>query len=439
MISLFEYLQNNLISICEVKNNGNQYLLNTLDEELDFFKEQFIIKKKTKKTDSDKTTCLQDELNISDESFEELYKYVSEHNLPAPFVANYGNKLHYVAFRRWFNESIQNDLNFTFNKNSRFFKQYHNTSLKEDGKFVPTAQDFEEIISFAYNAKYCKLKEDQNIEIVGINKSKSDKIISYYNTNKTIIDEIIDVLHSKCPSKQGYCKLKNIPGNKITKEWKEKGMYENKTVNGTPKTDIMSVDGKYLLSLKEYGGSQLMSAKINEAKATLLFATEYMKNEDEKNEVLILLSELFTVKDDYKTSESEKEDIFDEFGSKDLNGYTLSQMIKKDKEFAKRVEKSKAKGKYFENQLNELIINKYPEYKYGLFVEAMTGNHKFTQESKCSANFIFVWDDINTSNSKLYTIDEYYKHIEDSAKVTVDFKSWLTSNISGQTLKIITK
>ena len=49
MISLFEYLQNNLISICEVKNNGNQYLLNTLDDALDFFKEQFIIKKKTKK------------------------------------------------------------------------------------------------------------------------------------------------------------------------------------------------------------------------------------------------------------------------------------------------------------------------------------------------------------------------------------------------------
>jgi hypothetical protein len=42
-------------------------------------------------------------------------------------------------------------------------------------------------------------------------------------------------------------------------------------------------------------------------------------------------------------------------------------------------------------------------------------------------------------NTTIYSIDEYYKHIENKSKVTVDFKSWPTSNRSGQTLKIITQ
>ena len=81
----------------------------------------------------------------------------------------------------------------------------------------------------------------------------------------------------------------------------------------------------------------------------------------------------------------------------------------------------------------------YPNYKEALYKEAMTGLHKFTNESFCKANCVFVWDDININNNKIFTIDEYYKHIENKSKVSVDFKSWPSSNVSGQTLKIITK
>lgn len=439
MKTFVEYLTESLM-LLEGNNNGTQYLLSTLDEAKDFFKQEFVLKAKTKKRPQEETSNIQSELNISDESLEEIYKYVSEHHLPAPFVANYGNQSHYIAFRRWFNDDIQKQLIETpINKDSRFFKGYHNTNLKEDNKFVPSAQDYEELISFAYNLNYCKMDEDQSSSAAGIDSNKKDKMISYYNSNKKVLDQIVSVLHKAYPSPKGYGKLKSVKGNKIQKDWVDKGLYGSKKCNGTPKTDIMSLDGKHLLSLKEYGGSQLMSAKINEARATLLFATEYMKDDTEKNEVLALLAELFTVKEEHKTSTEEKEDIFDEFGSVDLNGYTLSQMVKNDPEFAKRVAKSKEKGKYFEKQLNELIINKYPDYKYGLFIEAMTGNHKFTEESKCAANAVLVWDDVDISHTKVYTPEQYYKHIEKDAKVAVDFKSWPTSNISGQTLKIITK
>lgn len=424
MKRLVEYIAENL-------SNKTTYLIKTTDECKEYLKRPINKKGET----------LQDSLGISDIDIEALYQYVNENNMPAPIVGCYNDTNFNTAFRRWFNENVQKQIinsdgdTFTFNKSSKYFKNYHNTRLKEDDKFVPTAQDMEEIISYAYNKIYCKMEDDENCKTVGINKNKQQNLINYYNINKTAIDGVIDVLHDKCPCSKGYGKLKNSNGKKITDEWED--LYESGKPNATPKTDIISLDNKYRISLKEAGGSQIMSAKIDEAKATLLFACEYI-NEEEKKEVLPILCNLLNINETDKKRKENAEAIFDEFGPNDLNGKTLSQMINDDKVFADRIAKSKEKGKLFQKQLNELIISKYPDYKKGLYVEAMTGNHKFTKESNCTANFVFVWDEIKKENTKMYTIDEYYDHIKDISKVTVDFKSWPSSNRSGQTLKIIT-
>lgn len=417
--------------IAESLSDKRVYLIKTPDECKEYLKRQI---NKTGET-------LQDSLGISDIDIDALYQYVNDNNMPAPIVGCYQDSNFGTAFRRWFNENVQKQIinsdgdPFTFNKSSKYFKNYHNTALKEDGKFVPSAQDMEEIISYAYNKIYCKMNDDENCKAVGINKNKKDNLVNYYNINKTAIDAVVSVLHDKCPCSKGYGKLKNFSGKKIKDEWAD--LYESGKPNATPKTDIISLDNKYRISLKEAGGSQIMSAKIDEAKATLLFGCEYIK-EEEKKEILPILCNLLNINETDKKRKENTEAIFDEFGPEDLNGKTLTQMIKDDKEFAKRIEKSKERGKLFQKQVNELIMDKYPDYKKGFYVEAMTGNHKFTEASNCAANYVFVWDEIKNENTKVFTIDEYYDHVKNKSKVTVDFKSWPSSNRSGQTLKIIT-
>lgn len=427
MKNLNEYIVENL-------SDHTVYLIKTADECKKY------LKRKIGKGD----TTLQDSLGISDINIDALYQYVNDNNMPAPIVGCYNNTQFGTAFRRWFNENVQCKIlnsehdSFTFNKESKYFKNYHNTGLKEDGKFVPTAQDMEEIISYAYNNLYCKMEDDANCNAVGINEKKRANIINYYIINKTSIDAIAKVLHDRCPCSKGYGKLKNFSKKNIKDEWAD--LYENGTPNGTPKTDIISLDNKnsYRISLKKAGGSQIMSAKIDEAKATLLFAVEPLE-ENIKCEVLPILCNLLNVNETDKKRKENTEEIFDEFGPEYLNGKTLKERMNEDAEFSALIKNSKKKGKDFEAQLNTLLSEYKTTYKKSFYIEAMTGNHKFTEDSKCAANFVFVWDDVKNENTKIYNVDEYYEHIKDDSNVVVDFKSWPTSNRSGQTLKIITK
>ncbi len=421
-MNLTQYILENVFEGLE---NNSIYLMKTADEAKQFFHRQV----KNKDT-------LQDLADISDEEIDAVYKYAQENNLPAPMVGCYQNSQFGFAFRRWFTPTIQaklivNDSGdiFSFNEDCKYFKGYHNTAMKESGIFVPNAQDYEQLISFAYNNYYDIFKNDKdNANACDINANKAENLINYYYKNQESFDIIAQRLHDVCPSTKGFGKLKT-KGQQVSSDWAD--TFKNTKPNSTPKTDVCSLDGKYKISLKENGGSQLMSAKIDEALATLLFGVEYnFLSDTEKTEVLAVLKTL--VNDD------NRDDLFKEFGPDDLKGKTLTQMQNDDPKFKQLVEDAKKKGKGFEANLNKLLKS-YPNYKKGFFVEAMTGNHKFVKNSLSAANYVFVWNEVNPQLSKVYTIDEYYNHIKDDSKVTVDFKSWPTSKRSGQTLKIITK
>ena len=117
----------------------------------------------------------------------ELYKYVEDNNFPAPIVGCYNNTKYNIAFRRWFTpnqqkkiivDNISFDLCFDFE--SKYFKGYHNTSLKEDARYVPSAQDFETIICFGYNKLFSDIDDDENIKLLGLNEAKGHDINNYY-------------------------------------------------------------------------------------------------------------------------------------------------------------------------------------------------------------------------------------------------------------------
>lgn len=444
MRSLKEYI---------IESFDNKFLIKTPEEAKKFLKKKY-----------KESITIQDIIKISDEDIDILYKYSYENNLSAPLVGSYSSN-NGIAFRRWFNNDvinkIRNDyddffIHFTnakenFGKNSTIFKGYHNTSLKEDGKYIPTAADFEELICFAYNYicyhidkikdnKKYKEKIDQICQLIGIDLNKKNKIVSYYESNSDTLNKMAQKLLEKCPCDKGYKKLKNTI-NDITNEWESLFKLDNSKPNKTPKTDIISIDGKYRISLKKSGGSQLMSAQTDEAKATLICSVDDVE-EKYKDKILdrLISQDMLNIMQDntksWKKRNEEIEDIFAMFGQEDLHGKTLTQMKKEDPEIMRRYEESRKKGKNFEVMLNELLKN-YPSYKSSFYIEAMSGKHKFGKDSFACANFIFVWNDIKPDKSTIYTPIEYYDLIKNKSKVVVDFKSWPTSNKSGQTLKII--
>lgn len=324
---------------------------------------------------------------------------------PAPIIANYNNVNGNFAVRRWVTElipGIEKEL-----KKSKKYKGAHNTNLKDiNGAWVPTAAQVESIISNAYNQinGICKLKK-----VEGENLTTSENVINYYIDNKEIYDKIASFIPS---GKSEIYKLPNQK-NSVTSKWKNLGNYTSSDkVDNTPKTDIVSKDGKYKISLKKKeGGAQLMSAGYCEARATLLTALENSEIKGEEAEELKKLLEprWFKAKLDKTISELKKE------GNKEIldaeeNIQSLKDLVIK-------------------------YVEKYPKFKKALYLEAATGNTKY-DSGISAANYVLVWSDSKPESTEFYKIEDYVEKLtKESVELLFVFKS--ANQNSWQTFRII--
>jgi len=387
--------------IFETSINGLKYLImdfeSSEDETLMSGSQFYDVSKKLQKT-------------ISKEDLKKIFQYAKDHkNLkeikarPEPLVANYGNKHLDFAFRRWVKDAIL-DLNIIIHGSKNI---YHNTNLKGNGEWVPTAQDMEDVISIGYN----------NVNKINkISESKDDKIeqiIKYYQDNKDIIDIIVKKI------KSGNSPLGKLPTKGIiaSEKWKTLGKFENiKNINNTPKTDIISADHKLKISLKEEGGSQLMSGGYHEALATILCAIEKSKCLEEAKELIASL------------------DIKWLTGFKDIDGIAKIKRNPNHKDY-ELIKNAETNGNKVQELLNNLIKNN-SKFEYELLYEAMTGLIKFGESNPASANYILVWNDKTPESSKFYTPEEYIKHLKESKiQYLINFKS--ANNNSWQNMRII--
>lgn len=436
MISLYNY-------ICEA--TGSQVFLIKTAEECNKFLDQYINKSNTTLRDA---LQKEDGLGLSEDMINALYEYTKDKNMPSPIVGCYGNTKFNIALRRWFNEKHQKEVfddgySFydCFNFNSKYFKGYHDTTLKEDGKYVPSASDFELIICFAYNKNYCKFDDAANASFVGIPKNKIEDIINYYNVNSDTLNVLVKTLEFVDKKHTGFRKLNTIT-SQISTQWSNFFKDEGCSVNATPKTDIISGDGKIKVSLKKAIGAQIMSAKAAEAKATLLFCINEISNKQKvsKEELHLIYEFLYQnlniVTGDKKKQENFNE-VFYEITADILGNRTLREFQEQNEEF---VGKIKENGKSFQTKLNKLFDD-IKDYKRAFLFEALTGTNKFVANSPSTANYVFLWDDVTLSDNYLYSVDEYCDYLmehQNKWNVTVDFKSWPRSNKTAQTLKIIT-
>ena len=411
MKSLIQFIKESLIN----ESSSDFLLLKTYEDAENYFKEY---PKQLEK------------FGITLEDIKHIYDIAVDYDKTAPFVGRYkSNKV--FAMRRWVdskldewrersgNNKIQEEWFWT--KIPGVYAGPHNTNLKEDGSYNPSAEDMESVVAFAVNKMLDSDFDDvQNIKFCLNNSSdkqtqKEENMLNYYQDEFKFINNCANVL------KQFGAKLHKLPSkDKSTHDWLELGSYDKTKdkPNDTPKTDLITSDRKYKISLKKAGGSQPMSGSYNEAKATILSAAKDCK----------LLEE------DYK----ELEQILSTPWAKlrgNQKGISL-QRIKGDQETKKLINDSEKTAKELTKYLNKkLTENK--DFMKALLIEAMSGNHKFGKNSNSAANCVFVWSNDASKNKFYPSIEKYVDHIlQNNLKVEIGWKTG--GSTSYQVLRIKT-
>lgn len=372
-----------------------------------------------------------EKFGITLEDIKYIYDIAAEYNKTAPFVGKYkSNKV--FAMRRWVDSKLDEwrersgnniiESEWFWTKIPGVYAGPHNTNLKEDGSYNPSAEDMECVVAFGVNKMLDNDLDDiQNIKYCTNDKSdrqtqKQENMLNYYQDEFKFINNCAKALI------QVGDRLHKLPStDKTTIEWEKLGSYketDNKP-NNTPKTDLITSNGKYKISLKKAGGSQPMSGTYNEAKATILCAAKDCNlSKEQYDELEQVLSVPWTKLHGNQKGISTQKSKGDQF-IKEMIGYA-EKTVKGVTEYLN----------------NKLIENK--DFMRALLIEAMSGRHKFGKNSDCTANCVFVWSDDNSKNKFYPSIEEYVDHIlQDKFKVVIGWKTG--GSTSYQALRIVTK
>lgn len=319
-----------------------------------------------------------------------VYEYAMEHDMPCPVIVDYKGKSGDFVFRRWVGRLNSDPLVFEhLDLNTQKGKPYqglHNTNMKEDGHWFPTAEDMESVIAFAYNKRCGIFKSDVDniVFVTGKNaetNSKCQQLMEYYVGNQEEVDRIVEAMIAgigEAKNESGAFK-KLMKGVDVTSKWMAMGEYKerNARCNRTPKTDIQNASG-VRISLKKKGGAQLMSGFECESLATMMYAA--INSEGKNSSLIPQIKSLFN---DYDWGRG--------IVASDTEARSNQGAINKDL-----------------NQVFQQMCNDHPEFFEALCYEAATGKEKFGENNNSVPNFILEWSE--DSESKIYKIKEYLEH-----------------------------
>lgn len=213
------------------------------------------------------------------------------------------------------------------------------------------------------------------------------RVLDMYNKNASKWEEAVQPLRQLTHGQSLLKKMKD--GDYIiSSDYRGKRYFKGKDV---PKTDICNKEGNIRISLKKVGDSQLCSGGINDTKGIML-SCAHLLNDDEKKKLELILdpekwhsfNELYGTITNIKTRPNDKM-------------YGAIIQAEKDIDFLK-----KAFVDIFSHNIG---------FYQAVIREAALGEHKFGKDSIACPNYFFVWDDINPSNSKLYTAEEYLQKL----------------------------
>lgn len=252
---------------------------------------------------------------------------------------------------------------------------------------------------------------------VNITNSKIENLLNYYTDELKFINNCAESLKQYILEDNIRLHKLLTESNKNTEEWELLGNYKetNDRPNNTPKTDLISSNEKYKISLKKANGSQVMSGAYNEARATILCAckdTNFKYDEYDKLLSIPWVKLRGNQKGINKQKQSGNNDLIKYIEEAERNVALVSEILNAD----------------FNNNI---------KFKEALLREAITGNHKFGKDSLLSANCVFVWSFVKEEN-KMFSINNYIEYII-SNPMKLDI-SWKTGgSTSYQVLRIQTK
>lgn len=380
-------------------------------------------------------------LGLVDKDIENLYKIKDNNNIDsAPIVGNYGSnggsKTGIIAFRRWVEYYIDdwsksNNVitpEWYWTKIKGIYAGPHNTNLEKGSVYVPSAEDWEFIISGGFNgiSEYKEKFDIKSLEegikyATGNNKEKAEKLIKYINTteNNKVVMQVIEKCNKALQEgikKEGFeYPFKKCDNEEIDSRWVKAGGYD-KTIKSVPKTDIMTDNG-IRISLKKHGGSQLTSASYNDTKAMFLLCAKDERSKltkDEINEIETALSKKWIDRTKVKGGVKKNSD---------------NPTIKYGYELTKKL------NDIFNKYLGDNADKKYDDFKYSVLWECITGDKKFGKDSNASAHYVLEWTDKSNENAKLYKIKEYINSIKDNVRYKFTYKS--ADNTAYQAFRII--
>ena len=377
----------------------------------------------------EKTNTLSDSgLKLSD--IEKIYQYIDSNKgkIPQdkiePIVADYKGQFGVYAFRRWVKKLFPKLI-----PNGKF-KGFHDTQItvktNTADTWKPNAQAMESVICLACNnvndllttqQKKVLLAAEQKLTAIKEGELTEDEIADsekaniYYLKHKDELNAIANTLTDKFKSVQFSPMDKLANSEHVTSEWKENGNYGKFKANNTPKTDIISKDGKVKVSLKQGDkGAQLMSGVQRESAATIISAIKKIHGEKKYKKILNILND-----PNFK---------FAKFSLK----MTDDELVAAKKPAIENVKEL--------NNLLEAACSEDRELKYAIMYEAATGETKFGENAVSTANAVLVWSIANPALNYADNIDEYINKILDKAKIFIAFKT--TESSTFQVLRITT-
>ena len=232
----------------------------------------------------------------------------------------------------------------------------------------PSGAQWEQIICVAYNMKSKGVTKDDAISLAGIDKWKSE-----FNPFMTKAKRIVNSAFS---NPTGVMEHYGSGSASLSRGWNNYFIQttgQNATApTKTPKTD-MYIGGQHI-SLKKFGGSQLMSGGKAETLATLAYAYDRTPSKIKTQELDKAWSQLQkTIESQYMKTQLPKGGTIGAV-KKDIKTGKLSSL--ESASFTTLIKKTIQNDKSMTAALNEILQK--DEIKKAVVYEAMTGRDKFS-------------------------------------------------------------
>lgn len=270
---------------------------------------------------------------------------------------------------------------------------FNKGNSKGGGKMY--AADWEEVITIAHNMKEKGLEVDPAAELGEIKLPVKQKIIAKINAG--IGADIIGNVKLGSSHMIHTGRKVGTPSTLWKETFKDAGIKMNPK-SMTPKTDMKT--GAYNISLKQTGGSQLMSGYKGDTMGVITAAYNKAMKAREGTDLLAGLEQTFDylyndVKDNFEKSQDVAGGARDVRKKVAASGEQKKNLLN-DAETA--VWETIQKGERVQEHLRQ-IMEQHPLVKQYAIEEAMTGNMKFSDDL-AKSNYLMVFSPSGTSSLK---------------------------------------